>query len=116
MAALLLGGTSGASRVERGGGGPGPPFSATLSLFGDGTPWYLDTGGCGIVHFTRKEGPDMANAIILVNAEPGKDRKVAQGLKKIKGGEGGYLVRGLYDLAATVRAGRSGERLETVDD
>src|SRR4030067_762286 len=26
MAALLLGGTSGASRVERGGGGPGPPL------------------------------------------------------------------------------------------
>ena len=58
----------------------------------------------------------MANAIILVNAEPGKDRKVAQGLKKIKGVEGVFLVSGIYDLAATVRAGSSEEILETVYD
>lgn len=58
----------------------------------------------------------MATAIILVNTEPGRDRKVAQGLRKIKGVEGVFLVSGLYDLVATVRAGNSEEILETVYD
>ncbi len=44
----------------------------------------------------------MAMAIVLVNADPGKDRAVAQGLKKIKGVEGVYLVSGLYDVFSRV--------------
>ncbi len=58
----------------------------------------------------------MAIAIILVNADPGKDRAVAQGLKKIKGVEGVYLVSGLYDVVATVRGESSEEILGTVYD
>ncbi len=58
----------------------------------------------------------MTMAIILVNADPGKDRAVAQGLKKIKGVEGVYLVSGLYDVVATVRGESSEEILGTVYD
>ncbi len=58
----------------------------------------------------------MAIAIVLVNADPGKDRAVAQGLKKIKGVEGVYLVSGLYDVVATVRGESSEEILGTVYD
>ncbi len=58
----------------------------------------------------------MATAIILVNTDPGKDRKVAQGLKKIKGVSGIYLVSGLYDVVATVRGGSTEEILGTVYD
>jgi len=58
----------------------------------------------------------MTMAIVLVNADPGKDRAVAQGLKKIKGVEGVYLVSGLYDVVATVRGESSEEILGTVYD
>ncbi len=58
----------------------------------------------------------MVMAIVLVNADPGKDRAVAQGLKKIKGVEGVYLVSGLYDVVATVRGGSTEEILGTVYD
>ncbi len=58
----------------------------------------------------------MATAIVLINADPGKDRAVAQGLKKIKGVEGVYLVSGLYDVVATVRGGSAEEILATVYD
>jgi len=58
----------------------------------------------------------MTTAIILVNADPGKDRKVAQGLKKIKGVNGVFLVSGLYDLVATVRGSNSEEILKIVYD
>ncbi len=58
----------------------------------------------------------MTIAIVLVTADPGKDRAVAQGLKKIKGVEGVYLVSGLYDVVATVRGESSEEILGTVYD
>ncbi len=58
----------------------------------------------------------MTMAIVLVTADPGKDRAVAQGLKKIKGVEGVYLVSGLYDVVATVRGESSEEILGTVYD
>lgn len=58
----------------------------------------------------------MTTAVILVNAEPGKDRKVAQGLRKIKGVEGVFLVSGLYDLVAMVRGPNSEEILKIVYD
>ncbi|MFQ5848328.1 MAG: Lrp/AsnC family transcriptional regulator [Candidatus Methylomirabilales bacterium] len=58
----------------------------------------------------------MASAIVLVNADPGKDRKVAQALKKIKGVGGVYLVSGLYDVVAMVRGASSEEILATIYD
>ena len=58
----------------------------------------------------------MTTAIVLVNADPGKDREVAQRLKKIKGVEGVCLVSGLYDVVATVRGESSEEVLGTVYD
>ncbi|MFB3074353.1 MAG: Lrp/AsnC family transcriptional regulator [Candidatus Methylomirabilales bacterium] len=58
----------------------------------------------------------MAMAIVLVNADPGKDRAVAQGLKKIKGVEEVHLVSGLYDVVATVRGESPEEILGTVYD
>ncbi len=58
----------------------------------------------------------MTTAIVLVTADPGKDRAVAQALKKIKGVEGVCLVSGLYDLVATVRGESSEEVLGTVYD
>ncbi|MCI0484281.1 MAG: Lrp/AsnC ligand binding domain-containing protein [candidate division NC10 bacterium] len=58
----------------------------------------------------------MATAIVLVTADPGKDRKVAQELKKIKGIDGVSLVSGLYDVVATVRGGSAEDILGTVYD
>lgn len=58
----------------------------------------------------------MTTAFILVNMEPGKDRKVAESLRKIKGVEGVWLVSGLYDAVATVRGESSEEILKTVYD
>ncbi len=58
----------------------------------------------------------MAKAIILINAEPGKDKKVAKELKKIRGVEGIALVSGLYDLVATVHGENSEKILATVYD
>jgi len=46
----------------------------------------------------------MATAIVLIQAEPGKDREVANKVKKVKGTEGVSLVSGLYDVVATVKA------------
>ncbi len=58
----------------------------------------------------------MTTAIVLVTADPGKDRAVARELKKIKGVEGVCLVSGLYDVVATVRGESSEEILGTVYD
>lgn len=58
----------------------------------------------------------MAMATILINADPGKDRKVAQALKKIKGMSGICLVSGLYDVVATLRGSHAEEVLATVYD
>lgn len=58
----------------------------------------------------------MAKAIVLVGTDPGKDRKVAQGLKKIDGVEGVCLVSGLYEVVATVYGGSSEAVIKTVYD
>jgi DNA-binding Lrp family transcriptional regulator len=58
----------------------------------------------------------MATAIVLVSADPGRDRRVAQGLKRIKGVSGVCLVSGLYDVVATVRGRSPEEILRTVYD
>ena len=46
----------------------------------------------------------MAMAIVLISTEPGKDRKVANELKKLEGVEKVFLVSGLYDVVARVKA------------
>jgi len=58
----------------------------------------------------------MAMAIILVTADPGKDRAVAQALKKIQGVKGVSLVSGLYDVVATVQGASTEQILATVYD
>jgi DNA-binding Lrp family transcriptional regulator len=58
----------------------------------------------------------MAMAVVLISSEPGKDRKVASEVKKLKGVETAYLVSGLYDVVATLRAGTTEEILALVYD
>ncbi|NNG47665.1 MAG: Lrp/AsnC ligand binding domain-containing protein [Deltaproteobacteria bacterium] len=45
----------------------------------------------------------MTTAIILINTDSGKDKKVAHALKKIDGVEGVCLVSGLYEVVGTIR-------------
>ncbi|MGE5247707.1 MAG: Lrp/AsnC family transcriptional regulator [Verrucomicrobiota bacterium] len=56
----------------------------------------------------------MTTAIILVNADPGKDQKVARELKKVQGVQRVCLVSGLYEVVATVRGESAEEILKTV--
>ena len=58
----------------------------------------------------------MAMAIVLISAEPGKDRKVASELKKVKGVEKAFLVSGLYDVVARIQGANTEEILATVYD
>ena len=58
----------------------------------------------------------MAMAIVLISAEPGKDRKVANEVKKLKGVDGTFLVSGLYDVVALVKARTAEEILALVYD
>jgi DNA-binding Lrp family transcriptional regulator len=58
----------------------------------------------------------MALAIVLISVEPGKDRKVANELKKLKGVEKACLVSGLYDVVARVQAASAEEILALVYD
>jgi DNA-binding Lrp family transcriptional regulator len=58
----------------------------------------------------------MSLAMVFISAEPGKDRKVANEVKKLKGVERVFLVSGLYDVVATVRAGTVEEILALVYD
>jgi len=58
----------------------------------------------------------MAMAIVLISAEPGKDRKVANEVKKLKGVDGTFLVSGLYDVVTSVKARTAEEILALVYD
>ena len=58
----------------------------------------------------------MALAIVLIAAEPGKDRKVAIEVKKLKGVEKAFLVSGLYDVVARVHGGSAEEILAIIYD
>ena len=58
----------------------------------------------------------MAMAIVLISTEPGKDRKVANELKKLKGVEKAFLVSGLYDVVARVQGASTEEILALVYD
>ena len=46
----------------------------------------------------------MAKAIILITADPGRDREVAGNVKKIKGMDNVYLAAGRYDVVAEAHA------------
>ena len=46
----------------------------------------------------------MAKAIVLITAEPGKDREIAGKVKQIEGVENVYLAAGRYDVVAEVQA------------
>jgi len=46
----------------------------------------------------------MAKAIILIIAEPGRDREVAGKIKSIAGVENVYLAAGRFDVVAEVQA------------
>ena len=46
----------------------------------------------------------MAKAIVLITADPGKDREVAGNVKKIEGVDNVYLTAGRYDVVAEAQA------------
>ena len=46
----------------------------------------------------------MAKAIVLITANPGKDREVAGNVKKVEGVENVYLTAGRYDVVAEAKA------------
>ena len=46
----------------------------------------------------------MAKAIILITADPGRDREVAGNIKKIKGIKNVYLAAGHYDVVVEANA------------
>jgi DNA-binding Lrp family transcriptional regulator len=52
----------------------------------------------------------MAMAIVSISVEPGKDRKVVNAVKKLKGVERAFLVSGVYDVVVTAR-GRTAEEI-----
>lgn len=58
----------------------------------------------------------MAMAIVLISAEPGKDRKVANEVKKLKGVEKTFLVSGQHDVMARIKGKTSEEILALVYD
>ena len=64
----------------------------------------------------RREGRAMSLAIVLISAEPGKDRKVANEVKKLKGVDGTFLVSGQYDVMARIKGKTSEEILALVYD
>ncbi len=46
----------------------------------------------------------MPIAFVLINAEIGSDEEVLNALKKVEGVEEAYLVYGVYDIIAKIRA------------
>ena len=58
----------------------------------------------------------MAMAIVSISVEPGKDRKVANAVKKLKGVEKTFLVSGQYDVMARIKGKTSEEILALVYD
>jgi len=58
----------------------------------------------------------MSLAMVFISAEPGKDRKVANEVKKLKGVDGTFLVSGQYDVMARIKGKTSEEILALVYD
>jgi len=46
----------------------------------------------------------MAKAIILINADPGRDREVANKIKEIEGVQNVYLAAGRFDVVVEAQA------------
>jgi DNA-binding Lrp family transcriptional regulator len=46
----------------------------------------------------------MAKAIILITADPGKDREVANKIKEVEGVENVYLAAGRFDVVVEAQA------------
>lgn len=58
----------------------------------------------------------MAKAIVLITADPGKDRKVAGNVKNVEGVQNVYLAAGRYDVVAEVQAPDDNSMLGLVYD
>jgi DNA-binding Lrp family transcriptional regulator len=58
----------------------------------------------------------MTLAMVLISTDPGKDRKVANDVKKLKGVEKTFLVSGQYDVVARIKGKTSEEILALVYD
>jgi len=58
----------------------------------------------------------MTLAMVLISTDPGKDRKVANDVKKLKGVEKAFLVSGQYDVVARIKGKTSEEILALVYD
>jgi len=58
----------------------------------------------------------MTLAMVLISTDPGKDRKVANDVKKLKGVEKTFLVSGQYDVVARIKSKTSEEILALVYD
>lgn len=58
----------------------------------------------------------MTLAMVLISTDPGKDRKVANDVKKLKGVEKTFLVSGQYDVVARIKGKTSEEVLALVYD
>ena len=58
----------------------------------------------------------MSKAIVLITANPGKDREVASNLKNVDGVGNVYLAAGRYDVVAEVQAADGDSMLALVYD
>ena len=58
----------------------------------------------------------MSKAIVLITANPGKDREVASNLKNVDGVGNVYLAAGRYDVVAEVQAADGDRMLALVYD
>lgn len=58
----------------------------------------------------------MEIAVVLITADPGKDRAVAKKVKRVPGTQAVSLVSGLYDVVVTVRGPNGRAVLDTVYD
>lgn len=58
----------------------------------------------------------MTLAMVLISTDPGKDRKVANEVKKLNGVEKTFLVSGQYDVVARIKGKTSEEILALVYD
>jgi DNA-binding Lrp family transcriptional regulator len=58
----------------------------------------------------------MSKAIVLITANPGKDREIAKKLKKVEGVENVYLAAGRYDVVAEIQAADGDSMLALVYD
>jgi DNA-binding Lrp family transcriptional regulator len=64
----------------------------------------------------EKGGYIMAKAIILITADPGKDREVAGKIKEIDGVENVYLAAGRFDVVVEVQAPDDADMLSLAYD